>query len=395
MTENKEDKATNTKDKKSTDQESEKKSGNKNLAQSNKVEKVADKKTAAKDKSNSGKKWSLLFIIVLIMIVSAALVFIHNRLNKLEEGIQLSNTENSNLEKSINVNLDSRLKAALSEVTRVQQKLDELESKQEVLSHSLSQPVEQQIHINKDYALAEIEHLLIIATYNLQLDDNVATALSAMEAVDSRLKAFDDAAALTAREQLIADMNELRSLNQADLSGMALYLSDLISRVDDLALKDNVVIEQQFQTDSQEQDVQESVEGIKHFFILIWEELKSLVVITRDNDVATARLLPDEVYFLRANLKLELANARFAVFNRDTANLHTSIKHLQDWLHAYFDMADANVRNIYDTLTAMKKTELEFPELDISSSLESVRALSRIKEENFDNGNNATGITIE
>jgi len=190
-------------------------------------------------------------------------------------------------------------------------------------------------------------------------------------------------------------MNELRSLNQADLSGMALYLSDLISRVDDLTLKANIVIEQQFETDNQEQDTQESVEGIKHFFVLVWEELKSLVVITRDNDVAAARLLPDEIYFLRANLKLELANARFAVFNRDTENLHASIKHMQDWLYAYFDMADATVSNIHDTLTAMKKIELAFPKLDISSSLESVRALSRIKEESMDNGSNAKGITIE
>lgn len=395
MTEKKVDKATSAKDNKITDQKNEKNADNKSVAQSNKVEKVADKKLAAKGKSNSGNKWLLLFIIVLIVIVSVAFVFINNRLNKLEEGIQQSNAESSNVEKNINVNLDSRLKSVLSEVSSVQEKLDELESKQEVLSHSLSQPVEQQIHINKNYALAEIEHLLIIANYNLQLDHNVATALSAMEAVDNRLKAFNDTAALSAREQLIADMNELRSLNQADLSGMALYLSDLISRVDDLALKENVVIKQQFETDSKEQDTQESVKGIKHFFILVWEELKSLVVITRDNDVAAARLLPDEVYFLRANLKLELANARFAVFNRDTGNLHASIKHMQNWLHAYFDMADANVSNIYDTLTAMKKTELEFPELDISSSLESVRALSRIKEESIDNENNATGITIE
>ena len=404
MTEKKEDKATSTKDNKSpehkADQKNEKNADNKNLAEPNKVEKVADKKAENNNKAkpDNAKSSNILFYVitvVLIILVLAAFVFLNNRLSKLDNEFQKNTVNNSSIEKNVTANIDARLKAVLSDVSNVQQKLDELESKQEVLSHSLSQPAEQQIHINEDYALAEIEHLLIIANYNLQLDHNVATALSAMEAVDNRLKAFNDAAALSAREQLIADMNELRSLNQADLSGMALYLSDLISRVDDLALKENVVIEQQFETDNQKQDTQEPVEGIKHFFVLVWEELKSLVVITRDNDVAAARLLPDEVYFLRANLKLELANARFAVFNRDTGNLYASIKHMQDWLHAYFDMADANVSNIYDTLTAMKETELEFPELDISSSLESVRALSRIKEESIDNGNNATGITIE
>lgn len=417
MTEKKEDKATSVKDNKSSenklgnkaDQKNEKNADNKSLAQANKAEKVADKKAennkakpdSAKSsnvKSDNKKSGNILFYVItviLIVLVLAGFVFLNNRLDKLGNDLQQNTVDNSGIEENVTASIDGKLKTVLSDVSNVQQKLDELESKQEVLSHSLSEPVEQQVHINKDYALAEIEHLLIIANYNLQLDHNVATALAAMEAVDNRLKAFNDAAALSAREQLIADMNELRSLNQADLSGMALYLSDLISRVDALALKENIVIEQQFETGNQQQDTQESVNGIKHFFILVWEELKSLVVITRDNDVAAARLLPDEVYFLRANLKLELANARFAVFNRDTENLHASIKHMQDWLHAYFDMADATVSNIYDTLTAMKKIELEFPELDISSSLESVRALSRIKEEGIDNGNNATGIIIE
>ena len=397
MTEKKESKATSAKDQKSTDQknQNEKNTDNKSLTQSNKKDKTTDKKTVVKDKENSGNKLLWVFIAILVVVVLATFLLINNRLNKIEKDVQQSNADSSSIEKNINAGLGSRLKTVLSEVSNVQQKLNELESKQDVLSHSLAQPAEQQIHINKDYALAEIEHLLIIANYNLQLDHNVATALSAMEAVDTRLKAFTDAAAISAREQLIADMNELRSLNQADLSGMALYLSDLISRVDDLELKENVVIEQKFETDGQQQETQESVKGIKHFFTLVWDELKSLVVITRDNEIAAARLLPDEVYFLRANLKLELANARFAVFNRDTENLHMSIKHMQNWLQSYFDLSDANVRNIYDTLSTMKKTKLEFPELDISSSLESIRALSRIKEESINDGNNTTGKTIE
>lgn len=408
MTEEKENKAITAKDQGSTDQS--------NKAIKKKVVKKTDKKTDKNDNARSGNVLSIVITVVLIILVIGISFFLHGRLSKLEKDVQQSSSDSSSVEQNINANLDNRLKAVLSEVSSVQQKLDELESKQQVLARSLSQPVEQQIHVNEDYALAEIEHLLIIANYNLQLEHNVATALSAMESVDTRLKAFTDPAAISAREQLIADMNELRSLNQADLSGMALYLSDLINRVDELELKENVVVESELVIESKEKESNESVSSFKQFFTLVWEELKGLVVITRDNEVAAARLLPDEVYFLRANLKLELANARFAVFNRDTENLHMSIKHLQTWLQSYFDLADANVRNIYDTLSAMKKTELEFPELDISSSLESVRALSRIKEEPpalepeeestvestkeeveevIEESNEATGITIE
>lgn len=342
----------------------------KNIEENN----VIDKKADSAVKKKTGNKSIVVVTILFIVFLSVAFVFINNRLNKIENDIAQSNVSKN----SIKQNTNDQLENVLSRFVSVQKKLDELESKQDVLSHSLSQPVEQQIHINEDYALAEIEHLLIIASYNLKLDHNVATALSAMEAANARLTGLTDPAVISVREQLVADMNELKSLNQADLSGMALFLSDLIGRVDDLSLKDNVVIEKQ-EIVVQQND--EPVKGIKHFFALVFKELKSLIVITRDKDVGKARLLPDEVYFLKANLKLELANARFAVFNRDTENLRASINHLQGWLENYFDLSDAGVRNIYDSLSSMKKIELGFPELDISSSLESVRALSRYQEE--------------
>ncbi len=336
--------------------------------------KVIDKKTVSVDESKSTSKFSIVVPVILIVIFSVAFVFINNRLNTIESEFKQRDIKNNNATQDS----DDRTEEILSRFTGIQQKLKELDSKQKVLSHSFSQPVEQQIHINQDYALAEIEHLLIIASYNLQLDHNVAGALSAMEAADARLTGLTDPAVLSVREQLIADMNELRSINQADLSGLALFLSDLINRVDRLALKENIVLEKpEVSTEKNE----EPVEGAKHFFALVFKELKSLIVITRDKDVGKARLLPDEVYFLRANLKLELANARFAVFNRDTENLHSSIGHIQSWLNDYFDLSDSDVRNIYDSLSSMKKMELEFPELDISSSLESVRALSRYQDE--------------
>ena len=109
------------------------------------------------------------------------------------------------------------------------------------------------------------------------------------------------------------------------------------------------------------------------------------MVITRDDKVSKARLLPDEVYYIKANIKLELANARFAVFNRDTKNFRASIEQIRKWLNNYFDQTDAAVRNINESLIRMSELELAFPKIDISSSLESVRALIRYQAENPDN----------
>ena len=335
-----------------------------------------DKQTVSDEKSKPESASKLFYILpgLLFIIFSVAFVFVNNRVNEIEKGINSTRIKNDSIINDSN----NRIKDTLSRFTGIQKKLEELESRQDVLSHSLSQRVEQQIHINEDYALAEVEHLLIIASYNLQLDHDVATALAAMEAADARLNGLHDPAVLSVREQLIADMNTLHSLNQADLSGLGLFLSDFINRIDALPLRDNVVLEKSVVVNESND---EQVKGIKHFLMLVWKELKSLVVITRDQNINKARLLPDEIYFLRANLKLELANARFAVFNRDTENLHASIGHIQKWLNDYFDLSDATVLNIYDSLSRMKNLELAFPDLDISSSLESVRALIRYQDE--------------
>lgn len=336
-----------------------------------------DKNKPVKNKEKSKNKFYLIVPILVVIIFSLGFIFVNDRLNKIEEEVSQNILKNSG---AVEEN-DDLIKGTLSRFTGIQKKLEALTSKQDALSHTLSQPVEQQIHVNKDYALAEIEHLLIIANYNLQLDHNVATALSAMESADARLTGLTGPSVLSVREQLISDMNTLRSLNQADLSGLSLFLSDLINRVDALPLKENIVLAESEQVD---EPVKEPVEGIKHFFALVFDELKSLIVITRDKDISKARLLPDEVYFLKANLKLELANARFSVFNRDTDNLHASIEHIQTWLSDYFNLSDAAVKNIYDSLSEMKKTDLSFPEIDINSSLESVRALSHYQDESND-----------
>jgi uncharacterized protein HemX len=349
--------------------------------ETNVIESTNDKDVSSDDKKKSNIKYIVITTIILIVIIAVSFVLVNNRLNSIVNDIEQSKVGSNSIEQDIS----NQLNDIQSRFTGIQTKLEELQSKQDVLSHSLSQPVEQQININKDYALAEIEHLLVIANHNLHIEHNVATALSAMETADARLSGMTDPNVLSVREQLVADMNELRSLNQADLSGMALYLSDLINRVDELVVKENAILEKQ-EVEKEKQEV--PVEGIKHFFSLVFNELKSLIIITRDKDVGKARLLPDEIYFLKANLKLELANARFAVFNRDTDNLRSSIAHVHNWLQNYFDLSDANVRNIYDSLSKMKKIELKFPELDISSSLESVRALSRIEDASYQNESN-------
>ncbi len=324
------------------------------------------------DQTVKPKKSIVGFVALLIAFVAIGLsAYLYQKIQQMQATVVVDDTNDDALLNDIN----DKLSVNDTRYADVVRRLDQLASQQSTLENLIPEPVNQTIDINEEFALAEVEHLLSIANYRLALNHDVETALAAMQSADQRLQGLRIPNVLQAREQIIADMNSIRSLNQADLSGLGLFLSDLIGRVDDLSLKKGVIIEKAEFSAPDKEDPDTNV--AMRFLNLVWNELKSLVIISRDGEVSKTRMLPDEIYFLYANIKLELANARFAVFNRDTENFRASIEHIRSWLNDYFDLTDAAVGNVFDSLFRMSKIDLAFPNIDISSSIESVRALAR------------------
>ncbi len=256
----------------------------------------------------------------------------------------------------------------------MEKRLENLKVEQDSLNFSIAQDITRRLDLNLDYALAEVQYLLVIASHHLQLDYNIETAISVMETADKRLEGLRYSGVSQLREQLHQDMGNLRSLDWVDLSEPGLYLSDLIDDVDSLPLKEELV------SAPEPPEPQDRPKSIKQFFQMFWQGLKDLVKISRNKTAYETLLLPDSVYYLRANIKLELANARFALFNRDPHNLRASIGRIQKWLHDYFNTANTEVKNVNARLDQIKKLKLIFPELNISSSLESVNAFIRMRD---------------
>lgn len=267
-------------------------------------------------------------------------------------------------------------------INKLEASIDRLAADQKSISDSFESLYKQQPGSNEDWALAEVEYLLIIAVHRLLLEQDIKTALSAMQAADLRLKDIGNPQLIPVREQLATDMNQLRSVAVVDISGLAIYLADLSSRSNTLPLKSNSIAIGHHQS-ADKNEIDQDTSWLD-FPVLAWQELKSLLVIKRNNEVGQALLLADEEYFLYQNLRLELENARLSVLLGDTDNLRASINLINTWLRQYFDIGDTSVVNIMETLEQMSTIELG-PELpDISSSLESLRAYIRTSENEVD-----------
>ena len=324
-------------------------------------------KAAGLEKKNY-KKTVVIFTLTATVMVAGGIYLL-----QMLQGIKYSAVALADNTVAQNEKINSRL-------NDLQNQIEDLRTQINGLSQSMDS-MQQQPGNNEDWALAEVEYLLVIATHRLVLEQNPDTALAAMEAAALRLKDMDDEGLNPVREQLVMDMDRLREFDQVDSSALSIYLADLIERAASLPLKEDV-IEKPAQSQVPDAAVipEQKVSGLQGLLGSVWQDLKGLVVIKHKGEARRALLLPEEEYFLYQNLRLELENARLAVLHRDTANLHTSVTLLTDWLNEYFNTADTAVANVLETLKKMSTLHLNPVLPDIASSLETLRAYMRQRE---------------
>jgi len=162
--------------------------------------------------------------------------------------------------------------------------IKDIESKQGLLGDSIKSMFQKRKDDSEDWALAEIEHLLIIATQQLSLDADVDTALAAMEAADARLRDMSDPALFNTRGQILSDINSLKSVNAVDIAGMAMYMADIINRAEHLPLKKSELSGPVHESTGGQSAAPEQYPLWKRLLQTVWHELKGLVVITREKD---------------------------------------------------------------------------------------------------------------
>ena len=313
----------------------------------------------------------ILFLCGLAASILATAAYVYYRTGNLEKyAVDISRVEQRSTA------AEEKLNDLDREYGEIRATITGLEKKQGLLNDSIDSLYQNRKNNNVDWALAEIEHLLIIAIQELSLNADVNTALAAMQAADDRLKDMGDPSVLNVRGQILSDVNALKSVNAVDIPGMALYMADIITRVDKLPLRESS--ENYGQQDTgYSAKTQEQSPVWKRLLLTVWRELKGLLVISREKDASVMSLLPEQRYYLYQNLRMELDAARLAILQRDTNNLRASLELIQEWLKKYFDMDDEAISNIAVSLEQMSKVSLRPKLPDISSSLETLRALIR------------------
>ncbi len=280
-------------------------------------------------------------------------------------------------------NREARVIAAQAqdEVRDVQVKAGVLEDK---LARSQNQQVAlealyQELSRNRDdWSLAEIEQIVLIASQQLQLANDVRSALIALQTADSRLQRIDKPQLIPLRKVIAKDIERLKALPYVDTVGISVKLDTILAQVDGLPLAMEVRPTGEKATTS-ELPVDET--AWQRVMREAWTDFKQMVRVQRLDKSEMPLLAPEQAYFVRENVKLRLLSARIALLQRDQATYRADIKAARDWLNRYFDTRSKAVTNVLASLRELGESPVNIDVPDISDSVEAVRNYKLARDE--------------
>ena len=226
----------------------------------------------------------------------------------------------------------------------------------------------QELARNRDeWVLAEIEQLLIAANQQLQLAGNVRSALIALEAADKRLAQADRPGLLSLRRVIARDIERLKTAPALDVPGLTLKLDNLIAGVDALPLA----------AEQRPRETPEPRPGAggawERFAREVLGDLRDMLRIRVADSREVPLLAPEQVFFLRENLKLKLLSARLALLSRNEPGFRADARTAEQWLGQHFDPKARAVANAQGLLRQLAASDLTVQLPDIGESLQAVR----------------------
>ncbi len=279
--------------------------------------------------------------------------------------------------------MDAQNKEAASRVLQTAAALREAEIKVGVLEAKLAESQSQQIALealyqelsrNRDeWAFADIEQAVLLASQQLQVAANVRTALIGLENVETRLQRMDQPRYSALRRALTRDIERLKALPLTDVSGTAVRLNDAIENIDRLPL----AMDARARPDTAAAPAAPAadVPAWERIAREAWRELRQLVRVQSINVREAALLAPEQGFFLRENLKLRLLGARIALLSRDAKSYQIDLQVALATLERFFDARDSGVTTTVATLRKLQAAQVQIDLPDLQETLEALRKL--------------------
>ena len=280
--------------------------------------------------------------------------------------------------------VDAQSKASRAAGDQLREATREAQVKIGVLEGKLAESQSQQIALealyqdlsrNRDeWAFAEIEQTLLVASQQLQLAGNVRAALIALQAADTRLQHMNRPQLLALRKAISDDIARLKAAPFVDTVGLSVRIDTLISAVDKLPLAAET--RATAAPAGTAAPAPQEASAWSRFSREVWTDLKQMVRVQRIDNADVPLLAPAQAFFLRENLKLRLQTARIALLTRDQATFRSDLKAAREWLTRYFDARDKAVTSAAAAMGGLQTSDISIELPDLSATLTALRVVS-------------------
>lgn len=223
-----------------------------------------------------------------------------------------------------------------------------------------------------NWLVDESETMLNLAAQQLLLSGNVPGAAGVLEHINSRLSRFDQPELLPIKQAVSSDLAELKNRPYVDVSGTALRIDRLETAVAGLPL----VVDGTLKPGEAAQ-VKDNPQ--LSWWENAWEKslasLKGLVEVRQLESNDAMLLSPEQIYFVRENLRLRLLDARAALLQRNSEIYQSDLNSAEAAVKQYFDSRSPATQAWLKELAELKALDVRTVGNDVlKNSLAAVRA---------------------
>jgi uroporphyrin-III C-methyltransferase len=316
----------------------------------------------------------ILLAVVLAGALAAVAVALRNQQHDLElqVGQRLAQAEAEASEaRTRNTELTNDLREAHAKLALLEARVSESQSQQA----SLEALYRELAPSRDEVALNEVEQVLLLASQQLAIANNVQAALAALQLAEAKLGRFDRPQLVPLRRALARDIDKLKAVPFVDVAGMSLKLDQAIGAIAALPLARDERLPQAAPP-APPPDEAAWTRALRE----AWNEVKSLVRIEKADRPVAPLVPPTQEYYLRENLRLRLMTARIALLSHDDAGFKTDVTAANAWIKQYFDTRAKNVQTLQNTLTQLASTPMPAELPDVAATLTALRAVKATRE---------------
>lgn len=208
-----------------------------------------------------------------------------------------------------------------------------------------------------DWLLAETDYLVKLAGRKLFLERDVVSATHLMESADQRIAALNDPSLVPLRKAMANDITTLKAVPLIDREGLVLRLTSLQQKVDQLPLANAILPDA---PESKEVEVSDDISNWKDNLMTSLKGFSDNFITFRTRDGNAIPLLsPEQHFYLRENVKAQLAIAIKSVYDEQQELYRTALKTALAWSSGYFSLEDNSVNQFNQLIQQLAEQNVQ------------------------------------